>query len=329
MIVEHRFAHISQDARRGRAWVRSQTPLADIRLAPDATVPLGAFHRHHHLGEAVLVAYEAPAQITERTAILVATQALDHVVLRMYSRGAARITVDDQVGECAPGDIIVFTLARPVQIEAQAAAGVDLVLPRRTLTDREDGMPNAHGQILVAERHPLIRLVSDHLQNVAACLASSPAVDAVGLMPPTLALCRMLLTATVERGDDTQPDATGIAIRRFIEANLATVDVPMLASHFGMSRASLYRAFGKGSSVAAFIRERKLAAAMRRLHTAEVGRRPMVARLAHECGFGNDRVFSRAFHRRFGLWPAEVPSIRDEASPLAPDAATMAWLRDL
>ncbi|MBB2961897.1 helix-turn-helix transcriptional regulator [Methylobacterium sp. R2-1] len=329
MIVEHRFAHIPQDARRGRAWVTSHTPLAEVRLAPSATVPVDAFHRYRHLGDAVLVTYEAPAQITERPETLVVCQALDHVVLRTHSRGCARITIAGQTGAVAPGDIVVFSLGRPIQFEADASVGVDLILPRRVLTDREDGIPAAHGQILVSNGHPLTRLVSDHLKNLAMCLVSSSPVRAADITPPTLALCRTLLTATQERRDDTLPDMTGIAIRRFIEANLAAVDLPMLSARFGLSRASLYRAFGGESGIAAYIRDRRLAAAMRRLSAAEFGRRPMVARLAHECGFASDRVFSRAFHRRFGLWPAEVSSSRDKAGPSTPDVAPMAWLRDL
>ncbi|KQQ13649.1 hypothetical protein ASF53_11800 [Methylobacterium sp. Leaf123] len=321
MIVEHRFAHIPQDARRGRAWIASLAPLMEVRLDPATPVPVGAFHRYHHLGDAILGDFEAPAQTIKRSESLAVRQALDHLVLRTHGRGRARIDIGGSVGEAGPGDIVLLDLARAIRIEAEASVGVELVLPRRLLADGADGIPVRHGRILGAGL-PMIRLLADHLCNLATCL------PAPHLVPATLALCRAVLAHTAERGWDGSIDPTGIAIRRFIEANLAVVDAPMLMANFGLSRASLYRAFGGDGGIATYIRDRRLALAMRRLSTAK-GRRPMVARLAHECGFASDRVFSRAFHRRYGLWPADVSSSRDDAHLSTPDAAPMAWLREL
>lgn len=328
MNVEHRFAQIPQDARRGRAWVASYAPLTEIRLDPGTTVPINAFHRYHHLGEAVLAAYETPAQTMDRPERLVTAQGLDHLILRSHTSGRARITVDGRVETVGPGDIVFVDLAQPVRFEVDPVAGVDLVLPRRVVTSASDGIAVRHGRILLANGHPLTRLVADHLRNLAACL-SEPPVDLAILGPATIALCRGLLAATSEPGEAQALDFPVLAMRRFIDQNLATVDVPMLAARFGHSRARLYKRFAGQGGIASLIRDRRLAAAMRTLNKVRDGRRPMLARLANECGFADTRVFSRAFHRKYGLWPAEVSPIRDVGGLLASEVAPMTWLRDL
>ncbi len=290
-------------------------------------MPLGAFHRYHHLGEAVLVAFDMPAQTTERTARLVAAQGLDHVVLRTHTCGRARVTAGERVGEAGPGDILVLDLAHPVRIETGPAAGVDIVLPRRIVTAGEDGIPVRHGRILAADGHPLTRLVGDHLRNLAACLAM--AIPAIPLVPATVSLCRALLAATPGRDGYTPPtDGPGLAVRRFIENNLATVDIPMLASRFGLSDRSLYRLFPQ-EGVSSFIRDRRLAHASRHLTRTTGGRPPKLARLAHACGFADPRVFSRAFHRKYGLWPADVRGSHLQPDRGARKTPPLAWLREL
>ncbi|MBA9070202.1 AraC-like DNA-binding protein [Methylobacterium sp. RAS18] len=306
MIVEHRFAHIPQDARRGRAWIASHASLAEAYLHPAATVPLAAYLRYQHLGNSVLGVFEAPAQTTERTEALVLRQGLDHIVLRTQSRGRARISVEGMNGEAGLGDIILLDLGRPYRIEAEPATGVELFLPRRVLAEGEYWIPVRHGRILVAGGHPLIRMVADHLGHLAACLSAFPPVPAVHVVPATLGLCRALLTAVAERGDDAPSDLPGIAIRRFIEENLTTVEIATLMDRFGLSHRALYRLFPQGG-VAAFIRDRRLVHAMQALSRSRDERPRKLAQLSHACGFANPRVFSRAFHRKFGIWPADVP----------------------
>lgn len=328
MIVEHRFAHIPQDARRNRAWIASHATVAVAHLPPAATVPLAAHLRYHHLGDGVFGVFEAPAQTMERTEALVLRQALDHLVLRVHSRGQARITADGMTGEADPGDIILLDLGHPYRIEAEPAAGVELFLPRRVLADGGEGISIRNGRILAASGHPLIRMVADHLGNLAACLLASPPVPAVHIVPATLGLCRTLLATVGERGDDVPRDLPGVVVRRFIEQNLATVEIATLMDRFGLSHRALYRLFPQ-QGVAAFIRDRQLAHAMRALSRASGERPRKLAQLAHDCGFANPRVFSRAFQRKYGIWPAEVPmgiAGSGEGISLPPP---LAWLREL
>lgn len=330
MIVEHRFDHILQDGRRGRAWIASLAPLADVRLAEGVTVPLGAFHHYRRLGQVALAAFETPAQTVERPERLVVAEALDHLVLRTCASGRARIEAGGQVSKAGPGDLTVLDLARPVRIEAEASTGAALFVPRRCLSDRPDDVPVPHGRVM-ADGHPLGRLVADHLRNLAACLPTGSPEESDHLATATLDLVRALLPVPWAGAGPPGVNEVGrvLAMRRFIDANIDTVDVPMLMERFGLSRAPLYRRFAADGGIHAYIRDRRLAVAMRRLTQPTEDRRPMVARLAHECGFANARVFSRVFHRRYGLWPAEVASAHPRREGSAPDAAPMTWLRDL
>jgi AraC-like DNA-binding protein len=59
------------------------------------------------------------------------------------------------------------------------------------------------------------------------------------------------------------------------------------------------------------------------------GRRPMIARLAFECGFENERVFSRAFRRKYGLNPSEVDTARLPEIERERTSLLLSWMKDL
>lgn len=165
---------------------------------------------------------------------------------------------------------------------------------------------------------------------LAAAFAEPPKIGTLCL---TLAFtgCRIseaLALIRVGPPLESEETALGLAIRRYVEANLATVDVANLAARFGLSRAVLYRRFPGPGGIAAYIRDRRLAEAMRRLRTTE-GERPRLARLSHACGFVDPRVFSRAFHRKYGVWPGQVCRASLDAGPATSPSQPMAWLSEL
>lgn len=330
MILEHRFGHIAEDARRRRAWIASLAPLFDATVEAQTVVPDTAFHRYHHLGAIVVAAYRTPSQAIERTASRAAAQGLDHIVLRTQVSGRVRVSPDGVQGEAGPGDVLVLDLLRPVRIETDALEGAALVVPRRLIADQAGDLPDWHGRVLHGGTDPVAHLVADHLQHLGRCASAAIPGQMTHIVSATIPLCKALF---VEAGDELQPPqaravAADVAIRRFIEEHLADVDVPMLTARFGLSRTPLYRLFSKDGGVCAYIRDRRLARAMRRL--GQPGdRRPKVARLAHECGFGNELVFSRAFRRKYGINPKDVAPGRPASSPPDPDAPLLGWLRDL
>ncbi len=149
MILEHRFAHIPQDARRGRAWIASLAPLFTASLAPDEAVPIDAFLRYQHLGSCVLAADKGPAQVLQRTPEQARVQALDHLVLWTPLHGRARRVDGDQVDSVGPGEILVLDLSHPVQIEMEALAARALLVPHRLVDDGREP-PDRYGALTCA-----------------------------------------------------------------------------------------------------------------------------------------------------------------------------------
>jgi AraC-like DNA-binding protein len=100
-------------------------------------------------------------------------------------------------------------------------------------------------------------------------------------------------------------------IVRFIDANLASqaLEPDMIAGHFAMSRATLYRMFEPLGGVAGFIRERRLSRAMADLTAAGSPTRS-VAAAGRKAGYPDAASFSRAFKAMFGMPPAEAARLR-------------------
>jgi len=338
-VLEHRFAHISQEARRGRAWLAGLQPLYDGVLPAAAIVPEDALLSYHHLGAIILAVERGPARIVARTPQRVVAQMLDHVVLRAHSGGPVQFEAANYADRADDGALVLFDLAEPVRLLMPAGTSVAVVVPRRRLVDvfADGGVPR--GRILDGGREPLVRLLSGHLRDLAGTLGMATPLQLAELVPATLALCRIAV-ATAAGHDRNQesdggsvaswdgPDPLALAVRHYIEAHMATVDVSALRARFGLSRSALYQLFTDAGGVYAYIRQRRLARALRELTEPGLGRRPKLARLAHEC-FSVPQVFSRAFQRQFGISPMQVERRRVPITAGSSEPALLAWLRDL
>ncbi len=333
MIIDHRFEHIAQDARRGRAWLSNLAPLFEGYLCEGAVVPPGSYMRYHHLGEIVLADTAGPAQVIERSAGLVTTQALDHLILRTHIGGQARITTGAHTRHAGPGDLALLDFARPVHVVMPPLTTVAVIVPRRLLASigREYDDRGWHGRVVTSDDDPFVGLLAEHLIRLVRCLPSATPLQRQQLVVATLGLCRAMISDWGDEADAVTADTGSLAfaVRRYIEAHLTEVDVPTLIAQFGLSRRSLYRLFGDVGGVHAYLRDRRLAKAMRLLRQPSAGRRRKVAQLAHECGFRTDLTFSRAFHRRYGVHPSDVVPGREVPYPPAQDGTLLGWLRDL
>ena len=328
MIIDHQFQHISDDGRRRRAWIESLSSFFITTIDPEAVVPTTAFHRYHHMNQLVFGEIDASAQTIERTPALVASQNLDHVVLRLYTSGRTNISIAGNAAEITRPSFVTFDLSQPILSETKGMTGLNLAVPRRLLEGRVGDISAWHGQILPAASSPITKLLADHFQNVSACLRTASPAQMSHIVPATTALCNALFLSEADSAYN-QVAVTGIAMRQYIDENLATIDAEMLMDRFAISRTPLYKLFEADGGVYAYIRDRRLARAMQVLTRADASRRPMIARLAFECGFENERVFSRAFRRKYGLNPSEVdgnrlPEIERERTSLL-----LSWMKDL
>jgi AraC-like DNA-binding protein len=82
----------------------------------------------------------------------------------------------------------------------------------------------------------------------------------------------------------------------------------MLLDEFGISRSTLYRSFEPLGGVSAYITERRLRYAFRRM--TDPLREPLrVSQLAFDLGFSHPSAFTRAFKAFFGLSPKDIRAL--------------------
>ncbi|WP_027173167.1 AraC family transcriptional regulator [Methylobacterium sp. 10] len=327
MIIDHRFDHIADDEARRRAWIDSLASFFVTEIDPDAVVPTSAFHRYHHMNHLVFGEIEASPQTIQRTPTLVAAQNIDHVVLRLYTSGRTNISTGGDEREIAQESFVLFDLSQPIRSETKGMTGLNLAVPRRLIEGGGD-LSAWHGQILPSASSPITKLLADHLRNISACLKTATTAQMDHIVPATTALCNALFLSETDSAYNG-PAITGIAIRQFIDENLSKVDVGMLMARFGMSRSPLYKLFEAEGGVYAYIRNQRLALAMQVLSSTQGSRRPTIAQLAFSAGFQNERVFSRAFRRKYGVNPSAVDGTAGAAANEEHTSRLLSWMKDL
>ncbi|OAS23657.1 hypothetical protein A5481_16330 [Methylobacterium platani] len=147
------------------------------------------------------------------------------------------------------------------------------------------------------------------------------------IIPATIALSNAMFLGEHDSAYDKNV-VTGIAIRQFIEENLPRVDADIVMARFAISRTPLYKIFESDGGIYSYIRNRRLARAMQIL--AQPGdRKQQIAAVGYSLGFENDRVFSRAFRRKYGLNPSEVDHETQSRVHIARESLLLSWMKDL
>lgn len=324
-----RFLIPADPASRTSAWRDHLAPVFTAQIARDADLSAGIGLATYHFGDVLLGTVSAPAQRLERDARMIARQGIDHVLIQFYAAGQSKVEIGRRAGAVKPLQMVVFDLSQPVVTEAGAVSATNIMLPRALLADHVATIENMHGQSLDYGAEPVRRLFHTYLTGLMACADEVDTHQARQLSQAAANLCG----ACFEPRDAAalaSDRLTGIAIRRFIEEEIASegIGVNAIVARFGVSRTALYRLFEAEGGVVSYIRERRLLRAMRML-TASDGRL-RIAAVAYATGFSDERSFSRAFHRRFGLSPRDargngpVPhSVHEETSALS------TWMKTL
>jgi AraC-like DNA-binding protein len=236
---------------------------------------------------------------------MIAQQGIDHILLQFYTVGQSRVANGRRAAAVKPWQLVVFDMSQPVVTEAEAVCATNIMLPRALLAEHGATIEGLHGQSLDYGGTPVRRLFHTFLSGLAACAGGLSAHEARHLSRSAAHLCSACFRP--EEGAARASDQlTGIAIRRFVEAELGSeaLDAQAILARFGLSRSKLYRLFEAEGGVAAYIRERRLLRAMRLLTVH--GGKPRVSSVAYATGFSSESAFSRAFSRRFGVLPRET-----------------------
>ena len=329
-VIDPEFHRIEDEGARREAWVRAIGSVFMPILDRSVPVPRDVGFRCWRVGPILLSAIKAGPQAVERTRTQIATQAVDHVILRLYTSGRSGIDEPSGDREIPEGALALYDLSQRSRSVSQGMTGINLALPRRMLDTRVGDVGALHRGLFLQEGRPLVRLLSDHMRNTRHCLDASDADQRELLAKATVALCNAALTPATDSAHN-RPAILAIEVKQFIEASLGRPDlgVEMIRARFGLSRSPLFALFEAEGGVATYVRNRRLARAMRLLSGAEGGGPQRVSAVAYACGYENLKSFSKAFHARYGVVPREVDDTFRPDARWETESVLLSWIKEL
>ncbi|MET0526864.1 MAG: AraC family transcriptional regulator [Microvirga sp.] len=304
------------------------SPVFIPTLDKSVPVPKGVSFRCYNLGKILLSAITASPQTIERTQTQIATQGVDHVILRLYNSGRSSIDTADGDEEIAPGSFVLFDLSQRARSVSAGMNGINLCIPRRLFDTRVGEVSALHRGRFGGG--PLFTLLADHVRNVRACLDSSDAGQQALLASATVDIVNAAFTDSRDSAHNV-PAIVGIEMRQYIESALGRedLDTEMLAARFGRSRSAVYSLFEVDGGVMAYIRHRRLARAMRILSGIEGEGPHRISDVAYACGYASPKMFSKAFRARYGVAPRDVDATFRQQAYHEAGAQLLSWIREL
>jgi AraC-like DNA-binding protein len=307
------------NAREFELWREGMRPLFAMDALDAASRPSFAIEAtSYQFSDVAIVSGRSSAARFQRAPLTIARGGLDHICVLAYAEGGCSLDVEGRSAEVHAGDVCFLDLSRPVTLRAPNYASLTLILPRATLQPYVADLDTLHGRILRKSR-PLNAMLVSHLQTLFAQAPTLNAADGAAAAKGTAALIAAFAGAS-DNGRDVIAQSNSAAtlprFRQHIETHLGDLDLgpESLCHRFGVSRATLFRAFEPMGGVSRYILQRRLARA-RRLITDPAGAHRRVGSIALQCGFGNTSVFSRAFQRAFGLSPTELRAAQESGEP--------------
>jgi AraC-like DNA-binding protein len=314
---------------RGRAWQDHLAPIFAVSFRPETDLTAPIAMRSYHLGDLLIGDVIAPAHTLVRSREMIGQQGLDHILLQFYRRGRSRVETADGTEPVSEIQAIVFDLAQPVRIVADAVDATNVLIPR-LLLEQQNCQPDAlHGRPLDHDGDPFGRLVHTFVANVAACGDLFDRREAQSASTAIIQLCASWLRGRGEGRTSRNPEVR-IRVRRLVEAELGNPQLTpaLIATRLGLSRSTLYRLFAP-DSVVAYIRDRRLMAAMRMLAREDGSRPARIGQVAYAVGFTDERTFRRAFKRRFGFVPSSAQRPPETGPHATPGAVLRHWIESL
>ncbi len=263
----------------------------------------------YQFSDVAIASGRSSAALFERAPLTIARSGLDHICLLIYTEGGCELDIEGGSTEVHAGDVCFLDLSRPVALRAPNYASLTLILPRATLQPYVADLDALHGRILRKSR-PLNAMLVNHLQTLFAEAPTLDEADGAAAARGTAAL----IAAFAGTSDDgreviarSNSIVTLLTFRQHIEKHLGDLGLgpESLCRRFGVSRATLFRAFEPMGGVRRYILQRRLARS-RRLLTDPACADHRIGSIALQCGFGNTSVFNRAFQGAFGMSPTEL-----------------------
>ena len=325
-------------ARRYEAWRESISCLFDVERTRTQAQndDFRATMTSYRLGSMMLVQARTRAQLWRRSSSTIARDGMDHYMVQFYVAGTQYCDWSGGTVAMPSGGLLVYDLAREMSARSTDLSNMTLFLPRASL----QGLllrPDDQHMRTAPGCHPLTALFKDHLTALWRQAPSMSEGQARTLTQATAQLRAACLNAQNDsasaRRISTDQALFG-AVRRDIDRRLQDplLGPDDLCRRHRLSRSRLYRMFEPCGGVAAYIRQRRLHAAMAVLVDPTQNQRAIGA-VGEALGFSSSADFSRAFRQRYGLSPraarhygARSPSVAEAASL---DRRYEQWLRTL
>lgn len=250
------------------------------------------------------------AQVVRRGAREIRVDPQDRLFINLQLAGSGRIVQDGHSATLAAGRFALVDTARPYRLEFDGRFElISFRVPRQWLLPLVE-RPEALFAQAFGGGPGIGRIAAGFMQMLMEEADRLSAAEASALAAQ---LCQLVASAARPglAAGATGGATAGAPRQRFVRAALDHLDAQLddpalsvltLAQRFGVSERYVQKAFAEaGSTVAATIRERRLARCAERL--ADPHDRRSVAAIAASWGFGDIPHFTRVFARTYGLSP--------------------------
>ncbi|WP_322619724.1 helix-turn-helix domain-containing protein [Streptomyces acidicola] len=278
------------------------------------------------LGQMLAVTVDGDPLRAVRTRRLIAgSDNDDYVVVKLVSRGAARIEQDTRDVFVRPGQLFIYDMARPIQLTLpERFQTKSLVLPRQVLGLSESDLRQITASPLDTET-ALGGLLSPFLSRLVDTAGSYPQRTGELIASNVVNLLTVLADERLSRDTVGTPSAARVLllrIRAYIDRHLADPDLTpdAVARAHHISVRYLHKLFqAEDITVGRWIQRRRLEECRRELTRREAAN-VTIAAVAHRWGFTSASHFSRVFRTAYGMSPAEWRDHTARESRVAPVA---------
>ncbi|MEN2786878.1 helix-turn-helix domain-containing protein [Sphingomonas qilianensis] len=285
--------------------------MPNFHVTREEQAPFRAVAHVWKIGGTVLSRLAADPAIYERTARQIAGDGTDHLYVNYHHRGSVRIDGENgPIGTAQSGALLAIDMRQPCRLSVTATSQISVAIPRAAVIPRL-GALDPHGLV---DDGGLVPLFAAQIAAIERALPQLPVTHAAVIERQIADLVVDTLLDALGRRQRIAPcnDALVNHARALMDDHLGEVlTASVIARLLGVSRSSLYRAFGSGTGVQRELQARRLRRMRRWLEDPAEQR--SIAVLARAAGFFDASHFSRVFRDAFGVTPAGYRAQHREA----------------
>lgn len=301
------------------AWRDAFSLTVDVRFDKTEIEHFAGSFRYHSFGSVLLVERRYTRHAVVRSKSTIDRTGKEHLIFHFFLEGGAVGIVGGQKIDVTSGDCFMYDTRGTLQITMRAGCFVGLIMPRRLFEAAAGPIGQLHGLVLRAQGAQagfigqMLIALAERAGRLAETSSQALGTALIGVVGASMASSYQdaagmpLRMQPPAQGVAAAPVATVARLRRHIERNAANpaYTPEALASAFGLSRATLYRAFRPIGGVARVIQQRRAAVALQLL-TKGTSDRASLSEIARASGFQDVAGLRRAFHTVYGASPTTL-----------------------